>query len=278
MNIGNWNRLKVIGTTDHGMLLDGGEEHGSILFPQKYVFDGCEMGETVKVFVYPDSSDRLIATTETPLALVGEFAFLECVDANRVGAFCEIGLAKQLMIPYAEQDFKMVPGESYIIHVRLDTVSQRLIGSTKLHRFLNKKGERYFEDQEVEILVYEETEIGFKVIVNQLDRGMIFHSEIFQNVKVGDQLNAYVYLTRPDGKLDLCLQLPAEKKVAQLEQVILDRLQQEGGKLPVSDKSPSEEIQKTFHCSKKTFKRALGSLYKKRHILISSSEIQLTGE
>ena len=273
--IGKWNQLEILRECDHGLILEG-KELGELLLPKKYVYEGCEIGTTAQVFVYPDSSDRLIATTETPLAQAGEFAYLNCVDSNRIGAFFDMGLAKDLLVPFAEQNTRINKGYSYIIYLSLDEVSQRLIGSSKLHKFLSLQGDHYFEDQEVEILAYEETEYGYKVIVNGQDRGMIYHNEIFQPVSVGSRLSAYVYLCRPDGKLDLCLQLPAERKVTELQQRILDELSSAGGSLPLSDKSSAAMIESRFQCSKKTFKRALGALYKKKAISIHPDEIQLT--
>lgn len=277
IKIGTWNHLEILREIPHGLILDG-EEEGDILMPTKYVPKVWETGEDLYVFVYPDSEDRLVATTERPLALVDDFALLKCVDVNKTGAFVDIGLNKDILIPYREQDARLHAGESYLVRIYLDPVSNRLVGSTKIFKWLDRGKIRFDENQEVELMIFEKTDIGFKAIINQIDVGMLYHSEIFQPLEIGDRLKGYVVVTREDGKIDLSLHLQAVEKVDALTTHILDSLKANNGSLPLSDKSSPEDIYAAFQTSKKTFKRAIGALYKKKVISLTASSIHLTPE
>lgn len=270
-SIGQWNTLEIVDRIDAGLLLDAGD--CNILMPNRYIYEGCEIGETADVFVYPDTTDRLIATTERPYAVVGEFASLRCVDLNPTGAFVELGLLKQLLVPYAMQSHELEVGKDYIVRVYLDEKTQRLVGTTKLNKYLNDETTEYVEDQEVDLLIAARTDLGYKAIINHTNWGLLYEDQVFGDLKVGHKVTGYVYMTRPDGKIDLSLHLPAEKKVEALTTQIINELDENGGTLPLSDKSPPEAIYEAFSVSKKTFKRALGSLYKDKLIMIESDKI-----
>lgn len=277
VNIGKWNRLTIEREIVHGLILDG-EDEGDILMPTKFVPPKWEIGEEVYVFVYPDSEDRLVATTEYPLAQAGQFAFLECAQVNKTGAFLKMGLPKDLLVPYREQQNRMYEGESYVVRVYLDKVSGRLVGTTNLFKWLDRGAIKFDENQEVELIIIEETEIGYKAIINQVDVGLLYSSEVFQDLNIGDIVKGYIVETRPDGKIDLSLHKPAEEKVDDLTDRILKELENNDGTLNLHDKSDPEDIYDTFQSSKKTFKRAISSLYKQKRIRLHTDHIELVSE
>lgn len=275
VNIGNYNTLQVLRAVDFGVYLDGGEK-GDILLPLRYVPQNYKIGDEIDVFVYYDSEDRIIATTERPYALVGEFAVLKVNSVNSVGVFLDWGLAsKELLVPFREQRAEMFPGKYYTVYLYLDEVSGRIVATAKLNRYLQRKPVDYNFNQEVDILVTQETELGFKVIVDNAHWGMIYHNEIFKPVHRGDRLRGYVTHIRADEKVDVALQPAGYQGVDPLSQEILAVLQERGGFIPLSDKSDAEEIASTFGCSKKNFKKAIGALYKKRIIIILDEGIRL---
>ncbi|MGL5317881.1 MAG: CvfB family protein [Bacteroidales bacterium] len=275
VQIGNYNTLEVVKELDFGMYLDGGKL-GEILLPVRYIPEGLLVGDKVEVFIYLDSEDRLIATTEKPYARVGEFAFLSVTSTNRFGAFMDWGLMKDLLVPFREQKIKMMEDRSYIVYVYLDQESQRIAASAKIEKYLDNVLPDYELNQEVDILVASRAEIGFKVIVNNLHSGMLYYNEIFTDVQVGDSLKAYVKNVREDLKIDLSLQpIGYEKRIDPLTADILKALDENEGFIPLSDKSPAEDIEDYFFCSKKSFKKAVGALYKKREIEIREDGIYL---
>ena len=275
VNIGNYNTLQVLRVVDFGVYLDGGEK-GDILLPLRYVPQNYKIGDEIDVFVYYDCEDRIIATTERPYALVGEFAVLKVNSVNSVGVFLDWGLAsKELLVPFREQRAEMFPGKYYTVYLYLDEVSGRIVATAKLNRYLQRKPVDYTFNQEVDILVTQETELGFKVIVDNAHWGMIYHNEIFKPVHRGDRLRGYVTHIRADEKVDVALQPAGYQGVDPLSQEILAVLQERGGFIPLSDKSDAEEIASTFGCSKKNFKKAIGALYKKRIIIILDEGIRL---
>lgn len=276
-SLGKWNTLKITRESEHGYYLDGGEL-GEILMPTRYIYDGCMVGETADVFLYADSEDRLIATTENAKGVAGEFAYLKCVAKNKIGAFMDIGLSKDLLIPFAEQNIRIEVDKYYLVRIYVDTLTNRLVGSCKLNKFLNDGSHQYFEDQEVDLVIAGKTDLGYRAIINHADWGLLYQNQVFQDLKIGQKIVGYIYLTREDGKIDLSLHKPAEKKVAALTEQILEQLRLKGGTLAVSDKSAPEEIYTLFHVSKKTFKKALGALYKERKICIKTNTISLIEE
>lgn len=274
IKIGTWNHLEILREIAHGLVLDG-EDEGDILMPSKYKPAEWAIGDDLFVFVYPDSDDRLVATTETPIAKVDDFALLECVDVNKVGAFVNIGLTKDILVPYREQEERMQAGYKYVVKIYLDKVSMRLVGTTKIYRWLDRGTVTFAENQEVELMIIEKTEIGYKAMVNQIDVGLIYNKEIFQPIKIGDKMQGYVVATRPDGKIDLSLHKPAVEKVDDLTDRILAEIEKNDGLLELTDKSDPEDIYDTFQSSKKTFKRAVGSLYKQKLITISEEGMRI---
>jgi hypothetical protein len=274
VKLGKMNDLTVVKTVDFGVYLDGGEE-GEILLPTRYVPENCQPGDTVKVFLYLDSEERLIATTLTPLVQVDEFAFLEVAWVNEYGAFLNWGLMKDLFVPFREQKQKMRVGQSYLIHAHIDEESYRIMASAKVERYLSKEMPTYKEKDKVQVLVWQRTDLGYKVIVENRFSGMLYHNELFQPIEPGMHLEAYVKQVRPDGKLDLTLQLSGGRKVDDFAEVLLKYVQEHRGFIPYHDKSEAEEIYEEFEVSKKTFKKAVGDLYKKRLIQLERNGIRL---
>ncbi len=275
MNIGRINRLKVNRIVDFGAYLDGGNEK-EILLPAKFIKEELNPGDEVDVFVYTDSEDRLIATTRKPRAMVGEFAYMEVVQVNKVGAFLDWGVeAKDLLVPFREQKTEMREGGVYLVYVYLDHATQRIVASAKINKFVGNVIPHYKKGDKVEALVYEHTPIGFRCIVDNLHHGMIYDNETYSDVRVGDKITAYVKNVREDMKIDLMTGDRADRRTNDLGSKILDELKKHGGKLPYSDKSSPEDIQRAFACSKRDFKKAIGHLYKAHKIAITAEGISL---
>lgn len=276
IKLGNYNTLRITRFTDHGAYLDGGEL-GEILMPKAYVRSEMRPGTEVNVFVYLDQSERLVGTLETPLARVGDFAFLKVAWVNEYGAFLDWGLMKDLFVPFREQKLPMQQGRSYLVHIHIDSETQRIVASAKVERYLQPAMRSdYHRGQEVEIVVQQKTPLGFKVIADNCCAGLIYDDQIFeQEPHAGDVLTATVVNVRPDGKLDLSLQRIGKGRFRDFADQLRHQLQEAGGTLPFTDHSTPEEIQQNFGVSKKTFKRAVGTLYKNREIVITNQAISL---
>lgn len=274
IELGKFNILEVVKEVDFGMYLDGGEE-GEILLPQRYVPEGCEPGDELNVFIYLDNEERLVATTLTPLVQVGEFACLEVAWVNEYGAFLNWGLMKDLFVPFREQKMKMLVGNKYVVHAHIDEESYRIVASAKVDRYLSKDMPSYEAGEEVNILIWQKTDLGFKAIIENKYGGLLYDSEIFQPLRTGDTLKAYIKQVREDGKVDLILQKPGFEKVDDFAKTLLQYIKDNGGRISLNDKSPAEEIYDTFGISKKTFKKAVGDLYKRRLILLEEGGIVL---
>lgn len=272
-NIGKYNTLRVVKLLEFGAYLDGGND-GEILLPIRYVPEGCAPEDEIEVFIYYDSEDRIIATTDKPYAQVGDFAYLEVVSTNKVGAFLDWGLMKDLLVPFREQKMDMETGRSYLVYIYEDDETHRIVASAKLDKFLDNLRPEFTPNQEVDLIVAVETDLGFKVIINNLFWGMIYHNEIFQIIEKGDRLKGYIKNIREDEKIDVSLQPSGYEKIEPLAQTILDTLRENDNYLPVSDKSPAGEIERYFSCSKKNFKKAIGALYKQKMITILEHGIQ----
>lgn len=272
--LGKINPLKVVKEVDFGLYLDGGSD-GEILLPIRYVPENAKIGDVIPVFIYNDSEDRLIATTEKPYVMVGEFACLEVVSVSEIGAFMEWGLMKHLFVPFREQRAKMVEGGAYPIFVYVDFDSKRITASAKLNKFIDMSHPELTEGQEVDLLIYQQTDLGWKAIVNQQYSGVLYKNEVFQDIYIGKILKGFVKQIREDDKIDLMLQKPGFEKIDDFSIKLHELLIEAGGFLPVSDKSPAEEIYNRFGISKKTYKKAVGDLYKKRLIIIEDSGIRL---
>ena len=263
IELGKFNQLEVVKQVDFGMYLDGGEE-GEILLPTRYVPEDCKVGDWLNVFLYLDNEERLIATTLTPLVQVGEFACLEVSWVNQFGAFLNWGLMKDLFVPFSEQKMKMQVGNKYVIHAYIDDESFRIVASAKVDRYLSKEKAPYQPGEEVNILIWQKTDLGFKAIIENMYSGLLYDSEIFQTLHTGDTLKAYIKQVREDGKIDLILQKPGFEKVDDFSKTLYHYIADHGGRIGLNDKSPAEEIYDVFGVSKKTFKKAVGDLYKKR--------------
>lgn len=275
LKIGKTNKLKVNRMVDFGAYLDGGEDT-EILLPAKYFTPGLTVGDEIEVFVYKDSEDRLIATTEMPIAQVGEFAFMEVNQVNKVGAFLRWGItAKDLLVPFREQKADMREGGVYLVYVYLDDATKRIVGSQKIEKFLGNVMPRYVKGDQVDILVTDITPIGYRCIVDNLHYGMIYSNEVYQDIEIGKHYTAYVKNVRPDLKIDLMMGDRADRRTADLGTIILNAIKEAGGQLPYSDKTDPETIQQVFSCSKKDFKKAIGHLFKDKKIVITSQGIYI---
>lgn len=275
IKIGKTNNLKVVKKVDFGLYLDGGES-GEILLPKRYVDESMEVGDELDVFIYCDSEDRLVATTEKPLIEVGEFGLLKAVEVNRVGAFMEWGLQKDLLVPFREQSQEIRVGGSYVVYAFLDNATKRIVGSTKLNKYVGNRIPRYSEGDTVDILAVHKTDLGYKVIVDNLFWGMIYNNDLFDPLSPGDRIPAYVKTVREDGKIDVTLRERGGERVFQLANRIMGYLREAGGGMTLSDSSSPDEIKAVFQCSKKDFKKALGYLYKKGRILIADGGVTLS--
>ena len=272
--LGKVNPLKVVKLVDFGVYLDGGSD-GEILLPKRYVPEVCEIGDTVSVFIYNDSEDRLIATTEKPYVMVGEFAALEVVEVNEVGAFLDWGLMKNLMVPFREQKIKMEEGRRYPVFVFVDFDSKRITASAKIEKFVDESKPELEVGQEVDLLIYKKTDMGWKAVINQQYTGVLYDNEIFKEIHTGETLKGFVKQIRPDDKIDLMLQKAGFEKIDDFALKLHALLKEADGFLPFTDKSQADDIYEAFGISKKTFKKAVGDLYKKRQILLEPDGIRL---
>ena len=274
-SIGKRNTLTVLRDSTPGIYLDGGE-HGEILLPNRYVPRGVVMGDRLEVFDYWDSEDRLVATTETPRATVGEVATLKVISINRqVGAFLDWGLAKDLLLPFREQTGPVQVGQDVVVHVYLDERTQRIVASMNLGRDAAIEPPNYRTGQQVEFLITEKTTLGYKALVEGSHPGLLYHEGISVPVAIGQKFKGFVRTLRPDGKIDLSLDQAGYRRVAPLALRIVQVLQRSGGRLGLDDDSPPEAIRQAFGASKKAFKQALGTLYQARRIRFSRPGIEL---
>jgi hypothetical protein len=275
LHLGQQNTLTILRGTSVGFFL-GNDEGDEVLLPHKYIPDDAEVGQEITVFVYKDYDERPIATTLKPAAEVDQFACLRIFDVNDIGAFAEWGLEKHLLIPFREQNERINPGDYVIVRIYLDEASQRLAGSTKVHKFLvNDEFMELEEGEKVDLLLYESIDVGFKVVINNKHRGIIYHNEIFQPIGWGDVVEGFVREVRPDFLVDCTLQLKAYEVMEPNAEKIRTMLKARDGFLPFTDKSPPTEIQTVFEMSKKNFKRAVGTLYKQRLITIEDGGIRV---
>ena len=274
IELGKFNQLEVVKEVDFGVYLDGGEE-GEILLPTRYVPEDCKIGDILNVFLYLDMDERLIATTLTPFVQVGQFACLEVSWVNQYGAFLNWGLMKDLFVPFREQKMKMQVGRKYVVHAHLDEESYRIVASAKVERYLSKEKPEYAAGEEVNILIWQKTDLGFKAIIDNKYSGLLYENEIFSSIETGMEMKAFVKQVREDGKVDLILQKPGFEKVDDFAKTLLDYIKEQGGWIHLNDKSPAEDIYDTIGVSKKTFKKGVGDLYKKRLIALHEDGIAL---
>ncbi len=272
--IGKYNSLRVVKEVDFGVYLDG-EKDGEILMPIRYVPKDCKVGDYVDVFLYLDSEDRPVATTEKPFVQVGEFAMLRVISVNKIGTFLDWGIMKDLLVPFREQKVTMVENRSYLVYIYVDEESQRIVASAKLGKFLDKVAPEYAVGEEVDLVIESETDLGYKAIINNQHWGILYENEVFEQLAKGLKIKGYIKKIRTDNKIDLSLHPLGYEKVDPLTQMILDELKKAGGSIAVSDKSDAEEVYRIFGISKKSFKQAIGALYKRRIISISPEGIKL---
>ena len=277
LEIGGYNTLTVLRKVDFGYYLDG-LDYGDILMPAKYAAAELQACDKVDVFIYLDSSEKLIATTEIPLAQTGEFGFLKVMKVNEFGAFLDWGITKQLFVPFAEQKVKMEEGKSYLTYIFIDPVTERITGSSKIFRFVDQVPPLIKENTLYEGIVWQKTDLGYKIIINHNNSGLLFHNEVFKALHQGDKINVYVKNIRPDGKIDLTLTSNALEKSDEVSQIILQKLRDNKGFLPLGDHSEPEMVMSTLNMSKKNFKKGIGKLYKDRLISIEENGIYLVTE
>lgn len=274
--IGEYNTLFIHRFTSVGAYL--GEEHAAyedvILLPNKYLKPGMHEGDEIEVFVYLDSDERPVATTQKPLITVGGFAWLEVFTVNRIGAFLNWGLEKHLFVPYAEMVEQMNVGEKYLVGVFLDEKTERLVATPRIGKLLDQQNIKLRVGEEVELVVYNETELGYQVMINRKHGGLVYHNEVFKPIEIGDEMLGYIKQVREDGKIDVSLEPLGVASIEPNSQKILDALNRNRGVLHLSDKSAPEEIEEQLHMSKKLFKKAIGGLYKKKLITIEKNEIR----
>lgn len=272
--LGKFNQLSILRETSVGLFL-GDEEGTDILLPNKYIPDTYEIGDQLDVFCYLDHQERPVATTLKPYIERDQFALLRVAEVNEIGAFMDWGLEKHMLVPFKEQRFKMVEGQSYVVYCYLDEVTFRLVASNKLDKFLSNDNMELEVGQVVEVLLTRESDLGWDVIVNNTHKGLIYANEVFKKLSVGDRLKAYVKKIREDNKLDISLQPIGVAAIEPSAQIILDYIHDRGGFMELNDKSSPEAIKEALQMSKKTFKKALGSLYKNKLVNLKSEGVYL---
>ncbi|MBR3830843.1 MAG: GntR family transcriptional regulator [Muribaculaceae bacterium] len=272
LNIGKFNTLKVLKIVDFGIYLDGGNGI-SILLPVRYISKAVNIGDELDVFIYTDSEDRLIATTETPLTQVGKFSYLDVKSVNKVGAFLDWGLMKDLLVPFSEQRSRMKQGGSYLVYTYLDDTTKRVVASSKIEKFLGNTIPLYTKGTKVHCLIYDENDIGYKIIVENLHKGIIYKNQVYQNLEIGDEIDGFVKQIRDDNKIDVTINDIAVNRIDELAKRFHNFISINGGSTSLGDKSSPEEIKAIMSCSKKDLKKAIGLLYKQHLITINNGII-----
>ena len=270
---GDYNTLKVIRLAEFGVYLDDGKE--GILLPKRFVPAGVTIGDELNVFVYHDSEDRIIATTQRPKAVVGDIARLRAVSVTPMGAFLDNGLMKDLFVPKSKQLTGMRVGGEYIVKLYLDEQTGRIAATEKIEPFLSNEQLTVKEMDLVDIIIYRRTDIGYVVIINKLHTGVLHFNEIYRTIREGDQMKGYVKNILPENKINIVLGKPGYDRVQDEAEKILQLLRENNGYLPYNDKSDAEEIYAFFGMSKKTFKMSVGNLYKKQQVLLTQTGIKL---
>lgn len=274
IKLGDYNTLKIVKSVDFGFYLDGGDA-GEILLPTRYVPQSAKVGDELEVFIYLDQDEKLIATTLHPLAKVGDIAYLEVAWVNEYGAFLNWGLMKDLFCPFREQKMRMQKGQHYIVYIKEDEESHRLLATAKIDKYLSAERPPYKHGDAVDILIWQKTDLGFKAVVDNQYQGQLYEDQIFQPLHTGDRLTAYVDHIRQDNKIDITLQPTGRRQTEEFSEVLLRYLHENGGHCDLGDKSPSELIADRFKVSKKVYKKAVGDLYRRRLITISNNGIDL---
>ncbi|MGM0375513.1 MAG: CvfB family protein [Bacteroidota bacterium] len=272
--IGQVNTLTIKDSSPHGFYLDG-EALGNILLPNRYTPEAKKTGDQIKVFIYLDSEDRLVATTETPLAKVGEFAFLRASAINKVGAFLDWGLPKDLFVPFREQKQKMKEGNRYLVYVYLDDATKRIVASAKIEKFLDNVSPAFKPGEKVDLVIIEATDIGYKAIINNTHTGLIYKTQASRPFEPGEHTAGYIIRIRSDEKIDLSPEPVGYQAIDGISGQLLEKIKANRGFLPLTDQSSPKEVQLMLGISKKTFKKAIGALYKQGKIRLENDGIQL---
>lgn len=276
IDIGKYNELRFIKKTDSGLILTDGEKE--VVLPYVHAPQNVEIGDNIHVFVYIHSDGRLMATTETPLAMVDEFAFLEVVDINDQGAFLDMGIGKDVFVPEREQKRPMKLGQKYVVFLYTDERNERITASSRLTDFIDQDTHDLEEGDEVSLLIFDESELGYSAIINQKYAGLLYHNEVFEDLQAGDIKRGFVKKIREENKIDLSLQVIGFRHILDLKDSLLIELRENGGIINLGDKSSPEDIYNQLKISKKAFKKAVGSLYKERLVLVSDDSVKLVTE
>jgi|TARA_R110002110_G_scaffold307631_8_gene521288 predicted RNA-binding protein (virulence factor B family) len=277
IKLGEYNKLTILRDTDPGLYL-GDDEENVVLLPHKYKPDNFEIDDEIEVYVYLDNEERPIATTLDPFVTLNSFSYLYCSDVTDYGAFMDWGLEKQLFVPFKEQARPMKEGNWYIIYMYLDDLTNRLVGSSKTNRFVDNETLTVEAFEEVNILVTHLTEKGANVIINGIHKGLIYIDDIFEDIRTGDRMKAYIKKIREDNKIDVVLQTPGYRSIEPNANFILEELIAAGGFIPLHDKSAPDTIKNELGMSKKSFKKAIGTLYRDKQIILKDGGIELLGE
>lgn len=275
IKVGQINHLEVVKRADFGVFLEAGD-YGMTLLPNRFVPEGTEVGQSLDAFLYFDSDNQLVATTETPIAQVGEWGLMKIEGVNSTGAFVNWGIkGKDLLVPFSEQRGRLSAGQNILVYVYTDKASGRIVGTTKFNKLLDKTPANYQQNQQVDLLIAERSDLGYKAIINSQHWGVIFKSDVFGKLFIGKKVKGYIKQVREDGKIDLALQKVGVDKMDDLSSKIVELLEKKGGFLPLNDKSTPEAIFSAFRTSKGTFKKTIGGLYKQGKIVIEKDGIRL---
>lgn len=274
IQLGKTNTLTILRETPPGLYLgDGGDE--VVLLPAKFIEPDFKVNDDIEVFIYKDSNDRLIATRYKPYVEINQFAFLNVSEVNQVGAFLDWGLEKDLFVPFKEQKHKMLEGHSYVVYVYIDEASQRIVASGKVNKFISNEVLEVEQGQEVDLLVYNKTDLGFTCIINGIHKGLIYHNDLFTDLEVGDSVKGYIKLIRENNLIDLSLQNLGFKHVLSSTDQILEYLKANSGFMNLTDKTSPDIIERKFNMSKATFKKSIGILYRQRKVTLHDDGVRL---
>jgi predicted RNA-binding protein (virulence factor B family) len=273
IQIGQTAILAIIELSPYGAFLEG-ENLGKILLPNRYTTPEMIPGKEIEVFIYLDSEDRLVATTEMPLARVGDFAYLKTTAVTNVGAFLNWGLSKDLLVPFREQKQKLEEGQSSMVYVYLDDATKRIVASAKIDKFLDNVSPKYQPGEEVNLIIADKTELGYKAIINQAHSGLLYQNETNVQLQTGQKTTGYIKRIREDEKIDLSLAPLGQAAILDISEKLITKLEQNNNFLPLTDQSTPEEIRQNMGVSKKAFKKAAGALYKQKIITLEKSGIR----
>lgn len=274
IRIGKTNTLTILRQTPPGMFL-GDDENEVVLLPNKYIEPQFEVGNQIDVFIYRDSEDRIIATRLKPYAEVNQFAYLNVSEVSKVGAFLDWGLEKDLFVPFKEQKQKMIEGHSYVVYIYVDELTERIVASSKINKYISNEVLKVEQGEEVDLLVYNETDLGFTCVINGMHKGLIYHNDVFTDLAVGDETKGYIKLIREGNLIDLSLQNLGFKHVLSSTEKILEYLNTHDGYLELTDKSSPDLIERRFDMSKSTFKKSIGVLYRQRKVTLHDDGVRL---